>query len=117
MGTFDTVIVSDLHLGASNARTEQFLHFLSWMRTDRLILAGDVFDRADLRWLDASSLRVMDALSALSQHHPVIWVRGNHDPVDNPMLHSRIELCDETVLDVGQRRYLVCHGHVWDQSM
>ncbi|MFI5358000.1 MAG: UDP-2,3-diacylglucosamine diphosphatase [Opitutales bacterium] len=117
MGTFDAVIVSDLHLGARNARTGQFLHFLDWMRTDLLILAGDVFDHPDLRWIDASSLRVMDALSAFSLRHRVIWLRGNHDPLHNPMPHARIEMCDETVLDVGQRRYLVCHGHVWDQSM
>ncbi|MGA2499135.1 MAG: UDP-2,3-diacylglucosamine diphosphatase, partial [Tepidisphaeraceae bacterium] len=67
MDSFATVVVSDLHLGARNARVGEFLRFLDWVRTDELILAGDVFDDPRLRRLDASSLRVINALMSFAR--------------------------------------------------
>ena len=40
---FEAVVVSDLHLGARNSRTYDFLLFLESLETDRLISAGDIF--------------------------------------------------------------------------
>ena len=45
---FDTVIVSDLHLGSEISRAGEALDFLQSVRFKRLILLGDIF--ADLNF-------------------------------------------------------------------
>ncbi len=118
MQKFDTVVVSDLHLGARNARTDDFLTFLSSLRTDRLVLAGDFFDSPQLRGLTTRHVKVLDSLRQLSRRAEVIWIRGNHDP--NPEWFTAIfdlQLRDEMLLDVAERKYLVCHGHLWDKAL
>jgi UDP-2,3-diacylglucosamine pyrophosphatase LpxH len=117
MDSFATVVVSDLHLGARNARVGEFLRFLDWVRTDELILAGDVFDDPRLRRLDASSLRVINALMSFARRRRVVLVRGNHDPDDSLLAGWGVEMVDEMVVPAGRKKYLVCHGHLWDKSM
>lgn len=117
MNRFETVILSDLHLGARNARTNQILQFLHWVRTERLILAGDVFDTPSPCSLDEGCLRVIDALAAFSGKHELVWLRGNHDPAERCVSQWDAVFREEMVIDVGGRPYVVCHGHTWDKAM
>lgn len=118
MQRFDTVIVSDLHLGARNSRAAEFLDFLTDLRCDRLILAGDVFDNPGLRGLTPLHVGVLARLRRLAAKHEVIWIRGNHDPA--PEFCTAVlgvEFRNEYLLSAHGRRYLVCHGHAWDRSI
>jgi UDP-2,3-diacylglucosamine pyrophosphatase LpxH len=118
MKWFDAVIVSDLHLGAPNSRTADFLAFLDCIQTRQLILNGDVFDDPKLNRMDSGDLRVLDALRQFERSTDVVWLRGNHDP-DSARARAVLgfDLQDETVIDVGESPYLVYHGHGWDASM
>ena len=115
---FDAVVVSDLHLGARNSRVDDFLRFLDVVETERLILAGDIFDHPNLLGLEKKHMRVLSVLRDLSQFAQVIWLRGNHDPSESwfgGLLG--IDPKDETVLDVNGKQYLVCHGHSHDKAL
>jgi len=118
MQRFDTVIVSDLHLGARNSRASELLHFFRRLRCDRLILAGDIFDNPWLRGLTPLHVEVLAELRQLSRECEVIWIGGNHDP--SPEFCDAVlgvELRDEYVLLAAGRHYLVCHGHAWDRAI
>jgi UDP-2,3-diacylglucosamine pyrophosphatase LpxH len=118
MGQYSAVIISDLHLGARNARPEDLLRFLDQTRTPRLIINGDLFDRPHLGELGATELHVMRRLREYSQTHDVQWLRGNHDP-DEPYFESILGLNtqDRTTVMADAGEYLVCHGHKFDRSL
>ncbi len=115
---FDAVVVSDLHLGARNARTEDFLRFLDKLQTKRLIVNGDLFDDERLRSLRPCDIRLIEALRQYARVSEVEWLRGNHDPPEdwfNGLLG--LQPLEETILDVYGAKYLVYHGHGFDRSM
>jgi UDP-2,3-diacylglucosamine pyrophosphatase LpxH len=118
MMKFEAVVVSDLHLGARNSRTYDFLLFLESIETDRLILAGDIFDDRELNGLRPADVEVVTALRQMSTHTQVDWLRGNHDPAE-PWFSGLLGIPaqDEILLDVGGQSYLVYHGHGWDSSL
>src|SRR5262249_15354281 len=115
---FDTVVVSDLHLGARNSRTDDFLRFLDDLSVDRLVIAGDLFDSPVLRGLQTPHVRVLEVLRQFARSCRLVWLRGNHDP-DEAWCRDVLGLpCqDELVINVGDRTYLACHGHLWDDSL
>lgn len=118
MYQFDTVIISDLHLGARNARCQDVLDFFASLDVKRLIVNGDLFQDPQLGKLRECDVDVIEALRFLGQTVQIDWLAGNHDPADrwlSTLLH--IEMQDELVLDLDGRRYLVCHGHRWDGSL
>lgn len=118
MRHFDTVVVSDLHLGARNARTQEFLSFLRTIRADRLIVNGDLFEDPWLRGLRAEDVAVLDALRRYARHSDITLLRGNHDPEETwyaGVLGMPIR--DEMPLHIGEQKYLVYHGHGWDKAM
>jgi UDP-2,3-diacylglucosamine pyrophosphatase LpxH len=118
MQQFDTVVVSDLHLGARNSRTDDFLRFLSRLRTQRLVVAGDLFDSPRLRGMTARDVRVLESLRWVSRRSEVIWIRGNHDPsLDWFRAVFDVRARDEWQMDVAGRTYLVCHGHEWEEPL
>lgn len=115
---FDTVVVSDLHLGARNSRRASVLRFFETVETSHLVLAGDVFDHPRLRRLGGPDLAVLERLRELGRHIRVTWLRGNHDP-DDCWTRSLLglDVAEEVLLDVGGRPYLVCHGHLFDHTL
>lgn len=118
MRPFDTIVISDLHLGARNARHNELLAFLDYVETDHLILNGDVFEDSRLRGLKEADIAVVDALRRYNDHTEVTWLGGNHDPEPSWFAGLLgIDAAAEVVVTAGGRSYLVCHGHQWDGSL
>jgi UDP-2,3-diacylglucosamine pyrophosphatase LpxH len=121
-----TVIVSDLHLGACNSRTDLIAELLDG-DFDRLILNGDTVDRPDPRRFRRDDRRVIDRLRAVARERELVVVCGNHDSLpgpDNPRGSTRfvsellgVPVVDEYELEVRGRRYLVVHGDRFDGTM
>ncbi len=117
----DAVILSDLHLGSALCQARRIIELLSriaegQLRTSRLIVNGDLFDSIDFRRLNASHWKVLSILRSLSKHLEVIWLAGNHDgsaEVVSQLLG--VTALDEYVLASGGEKYLVLHGHVFDE--
>jgi UDP-2,3-diacylglucosamine pyrophosphatase LpxH len=121
-----TIVLSDLHLGARNSRTECLAALLE-TDFDRLILNGDTVDAFDLRRFRRGHWRIVEQLRAISRERELILVRGNHEglPVDATrfgrldVLASLLEtpLREEYELDLPTGRYLVLHGDRFDKTL
>ena len=118
---FDTVVISDLHLGSENCRAKALVQFLESIRdgrmpTRRLILNGDVFDSIDFRRLKKQHWKVLSLVRKLSDTIAITWVNGNHDgPADIVSHLLGVEVEDEVILSSGGKRVLFLHGHRFDQ--
>lgn len=118
MRRFETVVLSDLHLGAANARADELLKFLDWVEADQIVIAGDLLDDPQLRRLSRLDVEALDVLRGIDRDGRLVWLRGNHDP--DPHFGRAvlgIQLVDDLRLAVGDHCYLVCHGHRWDRSL
>ena len=83
--------------------------------TDRLILNGDVFDSIDFRRLNKHHWKVLSLLRKLSDRIEIIWLCGNHDGPAEIVSHLLgVTVMDEYVLESGNERLLILHGHVFD---
>ena len=115
---FDVVIVSDLHLGARNARTQEMMDFLQAIETNRLIINGDIFECPRLGGLKTQHVQVLEALRNFERRAELTWLIGNHDPSPDWFRGILgIEIEEQTSFRVSGRQYLVAHGHRWDRAM
>ncbi len=122
----NTLLISDLHLGARNSRAD-LLHGLLDEEFDRLVLNGDVVDRPDTGRFSRADWRVIGRLRALAGQDRLVVVRGNHDVLpgpDNERGSTRflagllgVPVLPEYVLEADGTRYLVVHGDQFDGTM
>jgi UDP-2,3-diacylglucosamine pyrophosphatase LpxH len=117
----DAVILSDLHLGSGNCQARGLRALLEQIlegeiRTERLILNGDVFDSIDFRRLQKSHWKVLSLLRKLSNDIEIIWLAGNHDGSAEIVSHLLgVTVKDDYVLESGGEKLLILHGHVFDE--
>jgi len=79
---YDTLILSDLHLGSEISRAEQATRMLRQDRFRRLILLGDIFSDLNFHRLKKEHWRFLSYIRKLSNPKrgvEVVWVEGNHD--------------------------------------
>ncbi len=71
-----------------------------------------------LHGLRPRHVHVLEVLRQFARSNRLVWLRGNHDP-DEVWCREVLDLetHDELVVSVGRRRYLICHGHVWDRTL
>jgi UDP-2,3-diacylglucosamine pyrophosphatase LpxH len=121
-----TIVISDIHLGARNNRTDLLGELLRG-DFDRLILNGDTVDSVDFRRFRGRDWRIVEQLRAVARERELVLIRGNHDgrsAEDDGFgpLDALAELLDtswheEYVLQVGTERYLVMHGDQFDRTL
>ncbi len=118
---YDTIVISDIHLGSDNCQARYLTHFLESIRrghmaTKRLILNGDVFDSIDFRRLKKHHWRILSELRKLSDDLEVVWLNGNHDgPAEIVSQLLGVVCADEIVVESGGRKILLMHGHRFDE--
>jgi UDP-2,3-diacylglucosamine pyrophosphatase LpxH len=119
---YRTIILSDLHLGATACKVDEANYFLKHTRCEKLILNGDIIDGWSLLrrggWKKKHTRFVRHVLKkADRQNTEVVYVRGNHDDVLDrflPIRLGRLKIVGEHVHDTVSARYLVVHGDVFD---
>jgi UDP-2,3-diacylglucosamine pyrophosphatase LpxH len=118
---YDAVVISDIHLGSDNCQAKYLSHFLAAIRrgsmpTKRLILNGDVFDSIDFRRLKKHHWKILSEIRRLSDEIEVIWINGNHDGPSEIVSHLLgVKCADEVIVESGDRRILLLHGHRFDE--
>lgn len=126
---YQTIIVSDLHLGTKDSKAEEFIEFIENHPTKLLILNGDIIDGWALnrgaKWKKYHT-KVISKLLKLSNKTKIIWIRGNHDEFIQEFIDSsfgNIEIKEDYVLqfsehveyDIWRRHcFYVFHGDVID---
>ncbi|HLH09257.1 MAG TPA: UDP-2,3-diacylglucosamine diphosphatase [Terriglobales bacterium] len=116
---YDTVILSDLHLGSETSRAREALAALKSMRFRRLILLGDIFCDLNFRRLRKEHWEFLSFIRKLSnpkRNVEVVWVEGNHDfGLVEVMSHLvGIRAYDEYLWHFEGERHLAIHGHQFD---
>jgi UDP-2,3-diacylglucosamine pyrophosphatase LpxH len=116
---FDTLILSDLHLGSDISRAADALEFLQSARFRRLILLGDIFADLNFSRLTKEHWKFLGFIRKLSnpKHNvEVVWVEGNHDlGLTEVMSHLvGVPVYQEYAWNYEGIRHLAIHGHQFD---
>jgi UDP-2,3-diacylglucosamine pyrophosphatase LpxH len=117
---YDTLILSDLHLGSEMSRAKDAIRLLQSLEYRQLILLGDIFSDLNFKRLTGDHWKFLGALRKLSnpkRHVKVIWVEGNHDEgLSNIMSHLvGIPVYQRYVWEYEGKRHLAIHGHQFDR--
>jgi UDP-2,3-diacylglucosamine pyrophosphatase LpxH len=120
---FNVVVLSDLHLGMSESKPKKIIKFLDSIKTNILILNGDIIDIDALKrggkW-KSSHTKVIMKLLEMSKNTEIIYIRGNHDDDVKELFGNKImniKFMDEYILNVNDKRYLVFHGDKIDSTI
>jgi len=121
-----TLIVSDLHLGARNSRTD-LLGALLQTDFDRLVLNGDTVDSLNFHRFRRTDWRILELLRCVARQRELVLIRGNHDGwAENDLGFSSLDvladmvgtsLHEEYELAVADGRYLILHGDQFDCTL
>ena len=117
---YDTLILSDLHLGSDISRAEDAVRMLRQNSFRRLILLGDIFSDLNFRRLTKEHWKFLGYIRKLSNPKrgiEVVWVEGNHDQgLSAVMSHLvGVKVYQEYGWEFGGRRHLAVHGHQFDR--
>jgi UDP-2,3-diacylglucosamine pyrophosphatase LpxH len=117
---YDTLILSDLHLGSEISRANQATRMLRENRYRRLILLGDIFSDLNFGRLTKPHWKFLGYIRKLSNPKrgvEVVWVEGNHDRgLSDVMSHLvGVKVYQEYLWEFDGRRHLAVHGHQFDR--
>jgi UDP-2,3-diacylglucosamine pyrophosphatase LpxH len=117
---FDTIIISDLHLGSEVSRAGEALELLQSLKFKRLVLLGDIFSDLNFRRLTKEHWKFLSYIRKLSnpRHEiEVIWVEGNHDQgLSEVMSHLvGVPVYQQYVWEYQGKRHVAIHGHQFDR--
>lgn len=116
---YDTLILSDLHLGAEMSRAREALRVLQENCYRRLILLGDIFADLNFGRLKKEHWKFLGFIRKLSnpkRNVEVVWVEGNHDHgLTEIMSHLvGVRVYQEYCWDYRGLRHIAVHGHQFD---
>ena len=117
---YDTLILSDLHLGSEVSRAEAATRMLRQNHFRRLILLGDIFSDLNFRRLTKDHWKFLGYIRKLSNPKrgvEVVWVEGNHDQgLVEVMSHLvGVRAYREYSWDYRGLRHMAIHGHQFDR--
>jgi UDP-2,3-diacylglucosamine pyrophosphatase LpxH len=119
---YDTLILSDVHLGAETSRAHDATCLLKANRFRRLILLGDIFADLNFGRLTKEHWKFLGFIRKLSNPKrkvEVVWVEGNHDHgLTNVMSHLvGVRVYQEYAWDFAGLRHRAIHGHQFDRFL
>ena len=117
---YNTLILSDVHLGADISRAREALRVLQENRYRRLILLGDIFADLNFGRLKKQHWKFLGFIRKLSnpkRNVEVVWVEGNHDHgLTEIMSHLvGVRVYQEYRWDYQGLRHIAVHGHQFDR--
>jgi UDP-2,3-diacylglucosamine pyrophosphatase LpxH len=116
---YNTLILSDLHLGAETSRAREATRVLKENRFHRLILLGDIFADLNFARLTKEHWKFLGYIRKLSNPKrkiEVVWVEGNHDRgLTNIMSHLvGVRVYQEYAWSYRGLQHIAIHGHQFD---
>lgn len=120
---YNSVFISDIHLGTKKCKAKKLLKFLGEVQCNNLYLVGDILDIWALKrktyWTDLHT-EIIRKILKLSEKINVYYVVGNHDEFIRPFYKfsnslGPIRIADDfEYLALDGRRILVTHGDKHD---
>ena len=116
---YNTLILSDLHLGAETSHAREATRVLKENRFQRLILLGDIFADLNFARLTKEHWKFLGYIRKLSnpkRNIEIVWVEGNHDHgLTNIMSHLvGVRVYQDYAWEYRGRRHIAIHGHQFD---
>ncbi len=116
---YNTLILSDLHLGAETSHAREATRVLKETRFQRLILLGDIFADLNFARLTKDHWKFLGFIRKLSnpkRNIEVVWVEGNHDHgLANIMSHLvGVRVYQRYIWNYDGLRHVAIHGHQFD---
>jgi len=119
---FNTIWISDVHLGSKGAKAKELLHFLEHTQSKKLYLVGDIIDCWQLRkrwyWPQSHNDVMQKILSKARQGTKVIYIPGNHDDMARQFVDNSFGEIDILMDDVHETqnglKMWVMHGDLFD---
>jgi len=116
---YDTLILSDVHLGAEVSRARAATRMLKENAFRRLILLGDIFADLNFGRLKKEHWQFLGTIRRLSNPKrkvEVVWVEGNHDlGLTNVMSHLvGVKVYQKYAWNYAGLRHVAIHGHQFD---
>ncbi len=116
---YDTIIVSDVHLGSPLAMAHELHHLLSTSTFNRLILLGDMFSDLNFNRLTGDHWRLISLIRKLSnpkREIEVVWVEGNHDANLTQVMEHLIgvKVYQQYEWEWNGKKCIAMHGHQFD---
>ena len=116
---YNTLILSDLHLGAETSHAREATRVLKENRFHRLILLGDIFADLNFARLTKDHWKFLGYIRKPSnpkRNIEVVWVEGNHDHgLANIMSHLvGVRVYQHYAWQYGGLRHIAIHGHQFD---
>src|ERR1051326_140558 len=117
---YDTLILSDVHLGAETSRARDATRVLKQHRFRRLILLGDIFADLNFGRLTKEHWKFLGYIRKLSNPKrkvEVVWVEGNHDQcLTDIMSHLvGVKVYEEYGWYYDGLKHVAIHGHQFDR--
>jgi UDP-2,3-diacylglucosamine pyrophosphatase LpxH len=117
---YDTLILSDVHLGSECSRARDATRMLKENRFRRLILLGDIFSDLNFGRLTKEHWKFLGYIRKLSnpkREIEVVWVEGNHDQgLTDIMSHLvGVRVYQQYEWEYAGLRHLAIHGHQFDR--
>ena len=116
---YNTLILSDLHLGAETSHAREATALLKETRFQRLILLGDIFADLNFARLTKNHWKFLGYIRKLSNPKrgiEVVWVEGNHDHGLATIMSHLVGVRVYQHYTWGYRglRHIAIHGHQFD---
>lgn len=116
---YNTLILSDLHLGAETSHAREATRVLKENVFQRLILLGDIFADLNFARLTKEHWKFLGYIRKLSnpkRQIEVVWVEGNHDHgLTNIMSHLvGVRVYQRYAWQFAGLRHIAIHGHQFD---
>src|SRR5258708_4408360 len=114
-GAYDTLILSDLHLGSHISRAQEAMDMLRETSFRRLVLLGDIFSDLNFGRLTKDHWKFLGYIRKLSNPKrkiEVVWVEGNHDQgLTNVMSHLvGVRVYQEYAWEYRGLRHIAIHA-------
>ena len=116
---YNTLILSDLHLGAPTSHAREATTLLKETRFQRLVLLGDIFADLNFARLTKDHWKFLGYIRKLSnpkRNIEVVWVEGNHDHgLADIMSHLvGVRVYQHYEWDYRGLHHIAIHGHQFD---
>jgi len=103
----EVVIISDVHINSFSSKKEEFLEIIKELKTDLLILNGDIFDLH----IDKPSFDLIKIIKENKDIKEYVYILGNHD-YDIKKYYPDINI--EEFVYLANHKIKVIHGYQYD---
>lgn len=119
----EIVVISDTHLGCVGCHSKELANYLKSIKTDRLILNGDIIDMWQFKksYFQKYELLVVNRiLKMLANGTTVYYLTGNHDDIlrrFSGFQNGNFYLRDQVVFLLNGKKHWFFHGDAFDVAM